>query len=147
MTHESVSPTRVPADARHGRIRRVKSLLIKIVVNALAIWVATAVIEGITVGGSGTDKVVTYLIVGALFGLVNAFIKPVVKLFAFPLLVLSLGLFSFVINALMLQIVAWLSGNLNINFTIDSFFWTAILAAVVVTFVSMVLNLVLPDTD
>lgn len=124
-----------------------KSLLIKIVVNALAIWVATAVIDGIDVGGSGTDKAVTLLIVGALFGLVNALIKPVVKLFALPLLVLSLGLFSFVINALMLEIVALVSGSFGINFTIDHFFWTAILAAIVVTFVSMVLNLVLPDSD
>ncbi len=47
----------------------------------------------------------------------------------------------------MLELVAWLSGRLNISFTIDDFFWSALGAAVVVTFVSMVLNLVLPDSD
>jgi putative membrane protein len=129
-----------------GRIRGVKSLLIKIVVNALAIWVAAVIFkDGIHVGGSGTHKVVTLLVVGALFGLVNAFIKPIVKLFALPFILLTLGLFVFVINALMLWLVSWLSGNLGIDFTIDHFFWTAILAAIVVSFVSMLLNLVLPD--
>jgi putative membrane protein len=125
----------------------VKSLLIKIVVNALAIWVAAAVIDGVRVGGTGTDKVLTLLVVGAIFGLVNAFIKPVVKLFALPAIVLTLGLFVFIINAAMLQLVSWLSDQLNIDFHIDHFFWTAVLAAIVVSFVSMVLNLVLPDGE
>lgn len=124
-----------------------KSLLIKIVVNALAIWVAAAVINGVHVGGKGTDKILTLLVVGAIFGLVNAFIKPVVKLFSLPAIVLTLGLFVFIINALMLQLVSWLSDQLGINFHIDHFFWTAVLAAIVVSFVSMVLNLVLPDGE
>ena len=124
-----------------------KSLLIKIVINALAIWVAAAVIDGVHVGGTGTDKVLTLLVVGAIFGLVNALIKPVVSLFALPAIVLTLGLFVFIINAAMLQLVSWLSDRLNIDFHIDHFFWTAVLAAIVVSFVSMVLNLVLPDGD
>jgi putative membrane protein len=126
------------------------NLLIKIVVNAVAIWVATAVVPGVVVseGDAGLGrKIVTLLVVGAIFGVVNALIKPVVKLFAFPFYVLTLGLFAFVVNALMLMLVSWLSEQLNISFHIDDFFWSAIGAAVVVTFVSMVLNLVLPDND
>jgi putative membrane protein len=124
-------------------------LIIKIVVNAVAIWVATAVVPGVEVseGDAGLGrKIVTLLVVGALFGVVNAFIKPVVKLFAFPFYILTLGLFAFVVNALMLMLVSWLSDQLEISFHIEDFFWSAIGAAVVVTLVSMVLNLVL-DND
>ncbi|MBT0771336.1 phage holin family protein [Kineosporia sp. J2-2] len=124
------------------------SILIKVLVNAVAIWVATAVVPGVEVSGDSTGKtVLTLVVVGAIFGVVNAIIKPVVKLFSLPFYILTLGLFAFVVNALMLELVAWLSDQLNISFTIDDFFWSAIGAAVVVTFVSMVLNLVLPDGD
>lgn len=124
------------------------NILIKVLVNAVAIWVATAVIPGVEVSGNGTGRtVLTLIIVGAIFGVVNAIIKPVVALFSFPFYILTLGLFAFVVNALMLEIVAWLSDQLDISFTIDDFFWSAIGAAVVVTFVNMVLNLVLPDGD
>ncbi len=124
------------------------NILIKILVNAVAIWVATAVVPGVEVTGGDTgETVLTLLVVGAIFGVVNAIIKPVVKLFSFPFYILTLGLFAFVVNALMLELVAWLSDQLSISFTIDDFFWSPIGAAVVVTFVSMVLNLVLPDGD
>jgi len=126
----------------------VPNILIKVVVNAVAIWVATAVVPGVNVSGdSSGDTILTLLVVGAIFGVVNAIIKPILMLFSLPALILTLGLFVFVINALMLELVAWLSDQLSISFTIDRFFWSAIGAAVVVTFVSMVLNLVLPDGD
>ena len=89
----------------------------------------------------------TYLWIGLIFGVVNAFIKPVVKILAIPFYILTLGLVAFVINALMLELVAWLSGKFGANFEIDDFFWSAILAAIVVSIVSMALNLVLPDDD
>jgi putative membrane protein len=126
----------------------VEQLIVKIVVNAVAIWVATAVVPGVEVSGDGLGRtIITLLVVGAIFGVVNALIKPIVKLFSFPFYLLTLGLFAFVVNAFMLQIVSWLSGKLNISFHIDDFFWSALGAAVVVTFVSMVLNLVVPDGD
>ena len=124
-------------------------ILIKVIVNAVAIWVAAVIVPGVTVGeGQSTaNKIWTLLVVGAIFGLVNAFIKPVVKLLAIPFYVLTLGLVAFVINAAMLELVSWLSGKFRISFDIDDFFWSAILAAVVVSIVSMALNLVLPDDD
>jgi putative membrane protein len=125
-------------------------LIIKIVVNAVAIWVATAIVPGVVVSegeASLGQKVLTLLVVGAIFGVVNALVKPIVKLFSLPFYILTLGLFAFVVNALMLLLVSWLSEQLNISFHIDDFFWSAIGAAIVVTFVSMVLNLVLPDND
>ncbi len=124
------------------------SVLVKIAVNAVAIWVAAAVVPGVEVSGEGTVKTIaTLAVVGALFGLVNAFIKPVVKFFSFPFYILTLGLFAFVVNAVMLEIVSWISGKVGISFHIADFFWSAIGAAVVVTFVSMVLNLVMPDDE
>lgn len=125
-----------------------QNILIKIVVNAVAIWVATALVPGVEVTGDGTgETILTLLILGAIFGLVNAIIKPVLVFFSLPALIFTLGLFVFVINALMLELLAWLSDQLDISFTIDDFFWSALGAAVVVTFVSMVLNLVIPDSD
>jgi putative membrane protein len=125
-------------------------LIIKIVVNAVAIWVATAVVPGVAISEGDANlgrKIITLLVVGAIFGVVNALIKPIVKLFSLPFYILTLGLFAFVVNALMLMLASWLAEQLNISFHIDDFFWSAIGAAVVVTFVSMVLNLVLPDGD
>jgi putative membrane protein len=122
------------------------SFLMKVVVNAVAVWVASLVVPGVHVGGGDTARtVVTLLVVGLLFGLVNAVIKPVVKVLSFPFYIVTLGLFAFVVNAAMLKIVDWLAGKLHVAFSIDRFFWSAILAAVVVTVVSLVLHLVLPD--
>ena len=121
--------------------------LLKIVFNAAAIWIATLVVPGVTVSGETvTRTVLTLVLVGAIFGLVNAVIKPVVKFFSFPFYILTLGLFAFVVNALMLLIVSWLSDKVGISFRIDDFFWSALGAAVVVTFVSWTLDLVIPDS-
>lgn len=122
---------------------------IKVGVNAVAIWVATLVVSGIEVGGGPgeglPEQVFTFVVIGVLFGIVNAVIKPLVRVLAFPLYVLTLGLFTFIVNALMLQITSWVAEATPLTFHIDDFFWTAVLAAVVVTLVSMVLHLPLPD--
>ncbi|MFI7585944.1 phage holin family protein [Spongisporangium articulatum] len=122
-------------------------ILIKIVVNAVAIWVAAQLLDGVQLAESGStsDKVVTVLVVGAIFGLVNAVIKPIVQIFSFPFYILTLGLFALVVNALMLELVAWLADRFDLAFSIDDFFWSAILAAIIVSLVSMALNLVLSD--
>ncbi len=125
-----------------------KALATKVVVNAIAIWVATLVVPHVGVtSGTLSRQVITLLVVGALFGVVNALIKPVVKLFSMPFYILTLGLFAFVVNALMLKIVEWLSGPLDLGFSAGPFFFTTLAAAVVVTFVSMVLNVVVPDRE
>jgi putative membrane protein len=124
----------------------VRSVVTKVVINAFSIWIATLVIPAVTVGGGSLGhRVLSLLIVGALFGLLNTFIKPVVRLFALPLYLLTLGLISFVVNALMLKIVEWLSGKIGISFDAGPFFWSTLEAAVVVTFVSMILHVTVPD--
>ncbi len=124
-------------------------LVIKVVVNAIAIWVATGVVDGVRVSGRTTDgtvgTVTTYLVLGVLFGLVNALVKPVVTLLAFPFTVLTLGLVTFVVNAAMLELTAWLSARTPLTLHLDDFWPTAVLAALVVSVVSFVLHLVVPD--
>jgi len=126
----------------------VRSILTKVVINAFAVWIATLVIPAVTVGtGSIGHRILSLLIVGALFGLINTFVKPLVKLFTLPLYWLTLGLISFVVNALMLKIVEWLSGRIGITFDTGPFFWSTLGAALVVTFIAMILNIAIPDGD
>lgn len=126
------------------------NFLIKVAVNAVALWVAALVVSGVNLAeGSATwtSKVVTIVLVALLFGLVNAVIKPIAKLLSFPAIVLTLGLFTFIVNAFMLQITEWISGAIGLSFTIRHFFWDAVFAAVIITLVSWVLSVVLPEKD
>ncbi len=140
-------PGRAPTPCHNAPV---KNFLIRVVVNGLALWVAALVIPGINLANgdsSWTNKLLTVLFVALVFGVINAFIKPVVRLFSLPFIVLTLGLFTFIVNAFMLQITEWICDWLNLDFTIDDFFWDAVLGAIVITFVSWVLNLVLPEDD
>ena len=122
-----------------------KNLIIKLLANAVALAVAAWLISGITITGATTGRrVLTLLIVAAIFGLVNAVVKPIVKLLSLPFIILTLGLLIFVINALMLLLTSWLSGQTTLQFDVDGF-GTALLASLVITIISWVLNLVLPD--
>jgi putative membrane protein len=128
-----------------------KSIAIKILVNGAALWVAALVIGGgIRLGEGGeplSKQLGTIVLVAAVFGLVNAFIKPVVKFFSLPFIILTLGLFTLVVNALMLQLTSWFAEQLGLAFHVQEFFWDAVLGSIVITFVSMILNLVLPDGE
>jgi putative membrane protein len=118
--------------------------LVWVVVNAAALAVATALLDGITLtGATNADRVVTLVLVALVFGVVNAVIRPVVKLLSLPFILLTLGLLIFVINALMLLLTSWLSGQLGLGFHVDGFF-TAIVGAVIVMVATWVLELVLP---
>jgi putative membrane protein len=122
--------------------------LIKVAVNAVALWVAAWLVPGISFGdGKFGSKFATVVLVAVVFGLVNAIVKPIAKLLSFPFIILTLGLFTFIVNAFMLQLTEWISGPLGLSFRIDHFFWDAVLGALVVTIVSIVLNWVLPDGD
>ena len=114
-------------------------LLLRVVINAIALWVTAQLISGISVTGSLWGL----LIVAAVFGLVNAFIRPIVKVLTFPLTILTLGLFTFVVNALMLMLVAWFTDGLSI----EGGFLTALLGSIVISIVSMLLTSILPDSN
>ena len=120
---------------------------IQTVINAVAIWVAAWAIPGITLGdGSSTGNTIkTLIIVAVIFGLVNAFIKPIIKLLSLPLIILTLGLFVFIVNALMLELTSWLASIWDLTFHVDHFFWYAILGALIITFVELLLSFVKRD--
>jgi putative membrane protein len=124
---------------------RCMGLIIKLAVNAVALGVAALVVSGIRLGdGTATQKIITLLVVAAIFGLVNAIIKPVVKLLSLPLFILTLGLITFVINAFMLLLTGWICDALDVPFTVDGFL-AALLGGLVISFVSFLLNVLLPD--
>jgi putative membrane protein len=124
------------------------NILIKIAVNGVALWVAAWLVDGITLGeGTFGSKFATVVLVAIVFGLINAFVKPIVKLLSLPFILLTLGLFTFIVNAFMLQLTEWISEPLGLNFHIDHFFWDAVFGAVIITIVSMLLNVLVPDHD
>ncbi len=129
--------------------------VVRVLINGLAIWVASWLLPGLTiapakvVGGAiaGTgatadtiNTVLAYLFIGLIFGVVNALVKPIVKLLSLPVTILTLGLFTVVINAAMLWLTAWASSYTPIQFSIDEFFWTAVLAALIISIVSMIVG-------
>lgn len=125
-----------------------KSIAIKTAVNAVALWVAAIVVPGIMLGENAaalSTRLLSIVLVALVFGVVNAVLKPIVKLFSWPAIILTLGLFTWVVNALMLQVTSWLAGPLSLDFHVESFFWSALGGALVISLVSMLLNLLLPD--
>ena len=120
-------------------------MILTILANALALWVAAVLLDGISFGGEGTDLVLTVLGVAIVFGVLNAIVKPVLKLLSFPLVILTLGLFLVVVNAIMLSLTSWLAGLIGLDFTVQDFFWDAVLGALIISVVGVVTDLVLPD--
>ncbi len=113
-------------------------IIIRILINAAALWVAAQLLDGITL----SDRPVSVLIVAVVFGLVNSFIRPVVKLLTFPFTIVTLGLFTLVVNAAMLQLTDWLTEGLNVVG-----FWTSVLGGIIISLVSWFLSVLLPDDE
>ncbi|MGX1368842.1 putative membrane protein [Streptomyces canus] len=124
-----------------------KNFLVKTIANAGALAVAVWLLDKITLtGGSTGKKVWTLILVALVFGLVNWLVKPVVKVLTFPLFILTLGLFTLVVNALMLLLTSWLSDVLDLSFHVEGF-WTAVLGGLIISIMSWALHVVLPDED
>lgn len=119
--------------------------LIWVVVNALALAAATYLLTDITLtAATPEDRVVSLVLVAVVFGVVNAVVRPVVKLLSLPFIILTLGLLIFVINALMLMLTSWVSGRIGLGFHVDGF-WTAVLGGLVVMVATWILEVLLPD--
>ncbi|MEU8591098.1 phage holin family protein [Streptomyces sp. NPDC048664] len=124
-----------------------KNFVVKTLANAGALAVAVWILDKITLTGAGTGKKIgTLIVVALLFGLVNFLVKPIVKVLTFPLFILTLGLITLVVNALMLLLTSWLAGKLDLSFHVEGF-WTAVLGGLIVSIVSWALHIVLPDED
>ncbi len=108
-----------------------RSLILRLIINAIALFVAARLVPGIAFTEGDW---VTILFVALIFGVVNALVAPVIKLLTCPLILLTLGLFTFIINALMLLLTAWLSRLLKLGFVVDGFgaaFWGAVVISIV----------------
>src|SRR5215467_5975170 len=115
--------------------------VLRLLINAAALWVATKIVPGVTHSGSAGSL----LLVALVFGLLNALLRPLLALLSCPLLILTLGLFTFVINAVILLLTSSLAGSLGIGFHVDGF-WAAFLGALVVSIVSILLSVFLRDS-
>src|SRR3954451_16042457 len=105
--------------------------VIWLVVNAAALGVAVWLFDGITLtAATKGDRIVTLLIVGAIFGLVTSVVRPIVNLLSLPLIILTLGLFLLVTNALMLLLTSKLADPFDLNFHVEGF-WTAVFGGLV----------------
>lgn len=124
--------------------------VLRAALTGLALWVVTLIVPGLSFVGGDTkvERAGIIFVVAVIFGLVNAFIKPVVQILSIPLYILTLGLFHIVINAFMLWITAWITEHTtHWGLHVDHFWWTAIWAAIVLSIVSWVLSLVARDVS
>jgi len=116
--------------------------VIRVIVNAVALWFTAWLIPAIEL----TSDILSILVVALVFGLVNALIKPIVKLLSLPITVITLGLFTLVINAIMLMITALLVGDwLTLGDNIFQAFLWAFVGSLVISIVSTILNWIIPD--
>jgi putative membrane protein len=116
-------------------------IILRLLLNAAALWVAIRLVSGITYDG-GFDSVggvLGFLGVALVFGIVNSFVKPILQLFSIPFILLTLGLFLFVVNAFALWITSGISGWLGLGFRVNGF-GAAFLGALVVSLVNLLLS-------
>lgn len=116
--------------------------IVRVLTNMAAVWAAIQVIDGLRFSGDWPALVVIAIVLAA----VNAFIRPLATLFSLPLVILTLGLFILVLNALMLSLVLWVSDQFSLGLTSDSFTST-FLAALVITIVSWILTALFGRND
>lgn len=120
-------------------------ILTWLVTNAVALAVTAWLLDGIRFTGPDhgqaeiQHKLVPLLVVALILGIVTSFVKPVLKLLSFPVIILTLGLFLLVINAAMLMLTSWVAGQLDIGFHVTGF-TTAVLGAIVITVVTWVVD-------
>ncbi|MBB5774157.1 phage holin family protein [Nonomuraea sp. NPDC051941] len=123
--------------------------IIRTIAAAAALWVAIQLVPGIEVSTSPNSAKYwgVLLIVALIFGIVNAIVKPIVKALGCAIIVLTLGLFLLVINAAMLLLTSWISTQLDIPFHVDNFYPAAFWGAIIISVVSWLLGLFIPDGD
>jgi putative membrane protein len=126
-------------------------LILRLLINALALWLTVLLLSpNVTVQayndpepGASVELVVTYLLVALIFGLVNGIIGGIIRVVAFPLYVLTLGLISLIVNGLLFLLVAWISGLLGFGLQVPGGFWWGVLGAIVLGVISWLIGIIL----
>ncbi|TFC92717.1 phage holin family protein [Cryobacterium sinapicolor] len=119
--------------------------LIKLILNSFALWLTTLLVSGVRVDpySEGTiPTLVTYLLVALVFGFVNSVVGGFVRVVAFPVYILTLGLISLIVNGFLLMIVAWFSGLVGFGLVVDDFWW-GVLGALVLGIISWILGVLI----
>ncbi len=125
-----------------------RSILLRILINALALGTAIYFVGGITAvqltDGISVTGIGDLLLVAVIFGVLNAIVKPVLKLLTCPLQIITLGLFTLVLNGLLLWLTGWLANEFGVGFYVDGFI-PAFLGALIVSIVSIAVDFLIPD--
>jgi putative membrane protein len=119
--------------------------LIRLIINALALWFTTLIVSGVTVKPYAAGElatILTYLLIALIFGIVNGVLGTAIRIVAFPLYVLTLGLLALVVNALLLLLVSWISGLMGFGLHVDTF-WDGVWGALVLAIISWLMGLIL----
>ena len=123
-------------------------IIIRLVITAVSLWIATLLIDGIELTtDSWPGKIGTLLAVAAIFGIVNAVLRPIIKTVGCVFYILTLGLIAIVVNALLFLLTSWIAGKFDLPFHVDNFWPSAVLGALLVGVVSWLLNMLVPDGD
>ena len=121
-------------------------ILIRLVITAVSLWIATLLISGIELTtDSVPQKIGTLLAVAVIFGIINAVLRPIIKVIGCGFYVLTLGLIAVVVNGLLFMLTSWIAGELGLPFHVDGFWPSAVLGALLVGVVSWLLNMLVPD--
>ncbi len=118
-----------------------RSLFLRLIINAIGLYVAAQIVPGLSFKSGDW---VTVIIVAFIFGLVNALVRPILTVLTCPLLILTLGLFTLIINALMLAFTGWIAQQLHLGFTVDGFA-AAFVGALVISLISFALTMLVHE--
>jgi putative membrane protein len=120
--------------------------VVRLLINAVALWLTTLIVAGVHVvpfaPGGTLETVLTYLLVAAIFGIVNGVIGNLVRIVAFPLYILTLGLIALIVNGLLLLLAAWLSSLFGFGLVVEGFWW-GVLGALVLGLISWLIGILL----
>lgn len=120
--------------------------VVRVLISSFALWLTTLLVSGVTVvpyaPGETLETVLTYLLVALVFGIVNGVVGNLIRIVAFPIYVLTLGLIALVVNGLLLLLVAWLTGLVGFGLHVESFWW-GVLGALVLGFFSWLIGVLL----
>ena len=123
-------------------------IIIRLVITAVSLWIATVVINGIELTTESVPRQIgTLLAVAVIFGIVNAVLRPIIKTIGCGLYVLTLGLIAIIVNGLLFLLTSWIAGQFDLPVHVDDFWPSAVLGALLVGIVSWVLNMLVPDGD
>lgn len=136
----------LPSHALTGIVVGMARFLIRLIINAVALWLTTLIVSGVHVipfsPGDTLAIVLTYLLVALIFGIVNGIIGNFIRIVAFPLYILTLGLIALIVNGLLLLLVSWISSLIGFGLKVDGFWW-GVLGALVLGLLSWLIGIIL----